>query len=975
MGRGNDPFWKYASKLNPGFKCNYCGGRYAGSITRFKRHLAKIEGHDVNVCPAVPKDVQQEAYQAIGDPQSYYQGIRGPNRKRKTMSSLPNNNAAFTIPTSSGRQYNVAVAENQVTDVEMTLRELVQTPEQEIGEGTTIALPGVGSEMENNAGGLVPPVNTLGDTLLTREVVGENFEEHIEDIWSWLMNDVLRIGIYGMGGVGKTELAKHLNNKLLQDPNKFHHVYWVNVSPNCSIHKLQNSIAKAAGINLSSEDDENKRAARLSKELTQNKRSILIFDDVWDYISLQDVGIPIHMNGCNLILTTRSFEVCRQTNCQKTIKMETLSGIEGWRLFEKEVGDKMTLSNDVEEIAKSVVSELEGLPLGIRTMARYMRGVVNIQQWRNALKGRIQRQVSEEIFRKLKLSYDYLKDPALQQCFLYCALFEVVEDEHDGWIAKEDLIQYLIDEGIIKRMNSRREEFDEGHTMLNILENVCLLNGDRYLTPMHHLIRSMALQIMKESSGVRAMIEFGKGLEELPEEGIWTGDLVRVSLHHNYIKEIASNHSPRCPNLSTLLLHGNFELRRIADSFFKHLHGLKVLDLSNTGIQNLPNSVTTLVNLASLAVGGCRKLTRLPSLANLRELKRLDLGFSGVEEVPDGLEFLSKLMYLDLRGTSVKEIRRGILPKLSHLQFLKLPLKLAVEGEEVASLSKVETLYCRFHDLVGFNTFVESMEELMIGSECELLIGPSSQKMSDRFFLRSGIGWNYEVDKYVVANNCSIGKEGNFLNFPADLQGLAIVECNDAQSLHCVHPLIYATQLEYVSIRKCNGMECLFLLPEDGWRIFPRLKFLNLDSLENFRFLFGREVAVAPPLPCYGNSFNQLSTFEMINCPTIKKLFPPRLLASLQNLKEINVRDCSSMEEIIGAERQEEEETMDFSLPKLLIFNLRNLPQLKSICDRAVICESLRLIRLIDCPGQMMDVPFFYPSGHQSFDRVEISRN
>ncbi|KAF2285958.1 hypothetical protein GH714_009178 [Hevea brasiliensis] len=376
MGRGNDPFWKYASKLNPGFKCNYCGGRYAGSITRFKRHLAKIEGHDVNVCPAVPKDVQQEAYQAIGDPQSYYQGIRG-------------------------RQYNVAVAENQVTDVEMTLRELVQIPEQEIGEGTTIALPGVGSEMENNAGGLVPPVNTLGDTLLTRE----------------------------------------------------------------------------------------------------------------------DVGIPIGMNGCTLILTTRSFEVCRQTNCQKTLKMETLSEEEGWCLFEKEVGDKMTLSNDVEKIAKSV---------------------------------------------------------------------------------------YLIDEGIIKRMNSRREEFDEGHTMLNILENVCLLNSDDYAPPMHDLIRSMALQIMKESSGVRAMIESGKGLKELPEEGIWTGDLVRVSLHNNSIKEIASNHSPRCPNLSTLLLHDNLELRRIADSFFEHLHGLNVLDLSNTGIQNLPNSVTTLVNLALGGQWMCR---------------------------------------------------------------------------------------------------------------------------------------------------------------------------------------------------------------------------------------------------------------------------------------------------------------------------------------------------------------------------------
>ncbi|KAF2285944.1 hypothetical protein GH714_009126 [Hevea brasiliensis] len=449
--------------------------------------------------------------------------------------------------------------------------------------------------------------------------------------------------------------------------------------------------------------------------------------------------------------------------------------------------------------------------------------------------------------------------------------------------------------------------------MLNILENVCLLNSHRSPS-MHPLIRSMALQIMKESSGVRAMIE--------------------------------------------------------SDSFFKHLHGLKVLDLSNTGIQKLPNSVTTLVNLASLVVSRCAGLRRVPSLANLRELKRLDLGFSGVKKVPDDLEFLSKLMYLDLEGTSVKEIRPGILPKLSHLQFLKLPSTLAVEGEEVASLSKVETLYCHFHDLVGFNTFVESMEELMIASEYELLIGPSSHTMGYLMFSRS-----FKVDKNVMAYDCSIGKEGNFLNFPADLQGLEIVNCNDAQSLHCVHPFEYATQLEYVFITNCNGMECLFLLPEDGWRIFPRLKFLNLDSLKNFRFLFGGEVAVAPSLPHYGNSFNQLRTFNMRNCPTIKKLFPPCLLPNLQNLETIYVSDCLSMEEIIGAERQEEQVTMDFSLPKLRIFNLINLPQLKSICDRVVICESLRIISLINCPVQMMDVPFFYASGHQSLDRVEISRD
>ena len=73
-----------------------------------------------------------------------------------------------------------------------------------------------------------------------------------------------------------------------------------------------------------------------------------------------------------------------------------------------------------------------------------------------------------------------------------------------------------------------------------------------------------------------------------------------VSLMRNKIEEIPFSYSPRCPFLSTLLLCQNRWLRFIADSFFKQLHGLKVLDLSFTGIKNLPDSVSDLVSLTTL---------------------------------------------------------------------------------------------------------------------------------------------------------------------------------------------------------------------------------------------------------------------------------------------------------------------------------------------------------------------------------------
>jgi len=79
---------------------------------------------------------------------------------------------------------------------------------------------------------------------------------------------------------------------------------------------------------------------------------------------------------------------------------------------------------------------------------------------------------------------------------------------------------------------------------------------------------------------------------------------VRVSLIGNQIKEISSRHSPRCPSLSTLLLHYNRELELIADTFFKQ-HGLKILDLSHKVIEKLPDSVSNLVGLTALLLVGC----------------------------------------------------------------------------------------------------------------------------------------------------------------------------------------------------------------------------------------------------------------------------------------------------------------------------------------------------------------------------------
>ncbi|XP_059276647.1 probable disease resistance protein At5g63020 [Lycium ferocissimum] len=62
--------------------------------------------------------------------------------------------------------------------------------------------------------------------LLVPEVHEEISKQNVEDIWTWLQdNNVSSIGIHGEKGVGKTTLAKHIHNRLLEKTH--YQVCWV----------------------------------------------------------------------------------------------------------------------------------------------------------------------------------------------------------------------------------------------------------------------------------------------------------------------------------------------------------------------------------------------------------------------------------------------------------------------------------------------------------------------------------------------------------------------------------------------------------------------------------------------------------------------------------------------------------------------------------------------------------------------------
>ncbi|KAL4377018.1 hypothetical protein GQ457_02G037990 [Hibiscus cannabinus] len=316
----------------------------------------------------------------------------------------------------------------------------------------------------------------IGQVLSTTTLSGEAVKACVEEIWQCLMDDEVRkIGVWGMGGVGKTSIMKLVNNQLLKETGKFDIVIWITVSKEMSIAKLQRDIASKIGVDFSGDEDETTRAGKLFETLSQKiSRFVMILDDLWKKVSLERIGIPEPFVGSKLVLTTRSADVCKQIDC-KVIEVKCLTEEEAWKLFSEKVGPNILNNPEVELIARPIAKRCRGLPLGVITIASCMRGIDDICEWRNALTELSLHKTSvnglkDEVFQQLRFSYDRLKDPKLQDCFLSCALYP-----EDCEIREEKLIQLWIAEGLVEEVDSIQAELDRGRAIANRLIRNCLL--------------------------------------------------------------------------------------------------------------------------------------------------------------------------------------------------------------------------------------------------------------------------------------------------------------------------------------------------------------------------------------------------------------------------------------------------------------------------------------------------------------------
>ncbi|ERN19559.1 hypothetical protein AMTR_s00062p00089640 [Amborella trichopoda] len=275
------------------------------------------------------------------------------------------------------------------------------------------------------------------------------------------------IGIYGMGGVGKTTLIKHVNNHLIAS-REYSAIFWVTVSKDSNIDKIRKAIMRQLGMRFSGDDDEEQIAEKLFKRLRELK-FVVILDDVWKSLDIDAIRIPRpnKENGSKIVFTTRSLEVCHQMDADKSVKVEVLQEEEAWTLFRQKAGNEVE-TPPIESTAKEVVKECGGLPLALITVGRAMREKRSIEVWQNA--ARALRGSSPEItgmesqvFLPLQYSYDQLGDD-VKRCFLYSSVFP-----EDHAILKDFLVEYWIFEELIGGVDNIADARNKGNAIIQSL--------------------------------------------------------------------------------------------------------------------------------------------------------------------------------------------------------------------------------------------------------------------------------------------------------------------------------------------------------------------------------------------------------------------------------------------------------------------------------------------------------------------------
>ncbi|XP_075636902.1 putative disease resistance protein At4g27220 [Castanea sativa] len=793
-----------------------------------------------------------------------------------------------------------------------------------------------------------PPPLGIGSSSIEGIVDFESRTNIRKEVFEALRADKINmIAICGMGGIGKTTMAKEVA-KRAKDDKLFDEVVMAVVSQKRDLSKIQGQIADMLGLELKRES-EGGRAEQLYSRLKDIKSVLVILDDVWDALDLDLVGIPYggQHNRCKILLTSRSEEACTQMKAQKIFPIKFLPDEEAWNLFKGMAGNCINTPS-LHPIAKEVAKECGGLPVAIVTVGRALENKSEfewsaaLQQLKNAIPKNISG-LDSKVYSSIELSYSYLKSDEAKSCFLLCCLFA-----EDSNIPIEFLVRYGVGQRLFAKIDTVADARNRVHAIVKNLKRSFLLldseEGEEHVK-MHDVVRDVAISIA-ENKGF--LVRCNETMEEWPEKDSCECSTA-ISLVSKELKRYPG--VLECPKLELLQLSCDKDtLQMLPPNLFTGMNGLKVLSLINMSFPSLPQPINVLQNLRTLQFVSC-EITDVSAIGELRKLEILSFIGSKIEELPGEMRNLSYLKLLELTECNdLERIPPDLLSSLSHLEELYM-FGVDVKWKPMEEEKKDEE---EEEEKKGANA---SLTELM---SLSYLVALKIQIPNIKV-LPKDLPFKNETIKFqiFVGNNVKID-EHNFTEYYDYLiknsLGLASCDVSDiAESRMLLQLLKKSEILKLKEIKDLKnivyeldkeGFQCLKVLEVGGSDDVeyvmdatsdqnPRAAFPILESLKVFRLNNLKEIyhSQFPKRSFNSACFGNLKSLCLEKCRHLKNVFSLSIARGLVQLQKLEIDDCDDMEECFHNEGEDEKALNDkIMFPQLTSIELDSLPRLIGFC-------------------------------------------
>ncbi|KAL9281261.1 putative virus X resistance protein-like, coiled-coil [Arabidopsis thaliana] len=488
-------------------------------------------------------------------------------------------------------------------------------------------------------------------------------EQSVEELVGPMVeNDNIQVvSISGMGGIGKTTLARQIfHHDLVR--RHFDGFAWVCVSQQFTQKHVWQRILQELRPHDGEilQMDEYTIQGKLF-QLLETGRYLVVLDDVWkeeDWDRIKEV-FP-RKRGWKMLLTSRNEGVGLHADptCL-SFRARILNPKESWKLFERIVPRRNeTEYEEMEAIGKEMVTYCGGLPLAVKVLGGLLANKHTASEWKRVSenigaqivgKSCLDDNSLNSVYRILSLSYEDLPTD-LKHCFLYLAHFP-----EDYKIKTRTLYSYWAAEGIydgLTILDSGEDYLEELVRRNLVIAEKSNLSWRLKLCQMHDMMREVCISKAKVENFLQ---------------------IIKVPTSTSTIIAQSPSRSRRLTVHSVLGLKEDLWIQ--SASRFQSLPLLRVLDLSSVKFE-----------------GG-----KLPSsIGGLIHLRFLSLHQAVVSHLPSTIRNLKLMLYLNLHvAIGVPVHVPNVLKEMLELRYLSLPLDMHDKTKlELGDLVNLEYLWC-----------------------------------------------------------------------------------------------------------------------------------------------------------------------------------------------------------------------------------------------------------------------------------------